>query len=210
MKNTLTLLFAMLLTPLVGTATANKEPFDFDWRFANSDVAGAEKMEFDDAQWQPVDLPHDFCISGPFDRNVKDGTRNGFRPLGIGWYRKVFVTPEAKCVRLDFEGVFREAKVWVNGELAATSTDGYHGFGCDITLHLKPPGQMNVVAGQLARKVGYKDKAALEHGHSSELAWRVVGRQTGREFSNPPANVIRRKNNPVNSTVFHMSLLLQI
>ncbi len=145
-KHIFTLLTTLMLAPLAGAATANKELFDFDWRFASGDVAGADKTEFDDARWQPVDLPHDFCIAGPFDRNVKDGTRNGFRPLGIGWYRKSFVTPEANCVRLDFEGVFREAKVWVNGALVATNTDGYRGFDCDITQRLKPSGQMNVVA----------------------------------------------------------------
>ena len=139
-------LAALLLVPLAGAATADKELFDFGWRFAKGNVAGAESSEFDDARWVAVDLPHDFCIAGSFDRTVKDGTRNGFRPPGIGWYRKSFVTPEANCVRLDFEGVFREAKVWVNGELAATNADGYHGFGCDITQHLKRSGQMNVVA----------------------------------------------------------------
>ncbi len=143
---TLLTLAVLLLAPLAGTATASKGLFDFDWRFASGDVTGAEKAEFDDARWKPVDLPHDFCIYGLFDRNVKDGTRNGFRPLGIGWYRKAFVTPEAKCVRLDFEGVFREASVWVNGALVATNTYGYRGFGCDITPQLKPLGQTNVVA----------------------------------------------------------------
>lgn len=135
----------MLALALVATVSG-REVFDFDWRFACGDMAGAEKVEFDDARWPQVALPHDFCIYGPFDPKVKDGTRNGFRPLGIGWYRKTFVTPEAKCVRLDFEGVFREAKIWVNGALVATNTYGYRGFGCDITPHLKPLGQSNLVA----------------------------------------------------------------
>lgn len=146
MKHRFTFLGALVLASLAGPAAASRSLFDFDWRFAHGDVAGAEKTEFVDAQWPAVDLPHDFCISGPFDRTLKDGTRNGFRPPGIGWYRKSFVTPEEQCVRLDFEGVFREAQVWVNGSLVATHNHGYHGFECDLTPHLKPPGRTNVVA----------------------------------------------------------------
>lgn len=125
------------------------ELFDFDWRFANGDVVGAEKMEFDDVQWRAVDLPHDFSIEGPFDEHAKGGKPNGFRPLGIGWYRKSFVTPtglDGKRVWLEFEGVYRAPKVWLNGALVAEKLNGYVGFHVDITSHLKPAGQTNVVA----------------------------------------------------------------
>ncbi|MCX7010824.1 MAG: hypothetical protein NTY53_26885, partial [Kiritimatiellaeota bacterium] len=120
--------------------------FDFDWSFARGDYAGAETAAFDDSHWEAVTLPHDFCIFGPFEKDVPNGKLNGFRPLGIGWYRKAFVTPAAPCVRLDFEGVFREARVWVNGALVAENSNGYRGFGCDISRHLKAAGQTNVVA----------------------------------------------------------------
>lgn len=65
-------------------------------------------------------------------RFVKSGKMNGFRPLGVGWYRKSFVTPEAKCVRLEFEGVFREAKVWVNG----APTRGEPWSWCEAVVNL--------------------------------------------------------------------------
>ena len=96
-----------------------------------------------------LDLPHDFSIEGPFDEQAKGGKPNGFRPLGIGWYRKSFVTPgglDGKRVWLEFEGVYRAPKVWVNGVLVAEKLNGYGGFHCDITPHLKPAGQTNVVA----------------------------------------------------------------
>ncbi len=141
-------IFAVLLQALVGRGEppCGRALFDFDWRFVKSDPAGAQQASFDDASWRPVDLPHDFCIEGPYDEKVKNGKMNGFRPLGVGWYRKAFVTPDTKRVRLDFEGVFREAKVWVNGALVAENTHGYRGFGCDVTPHLRPAGQTNVVA----------------------------------------------------------------
>jgi beta-galactosidase len=130
-------------------AHRSRELFDFDWRFANGDVAGAEKGEFDDASWRPVELPHDFCIEGPFDQDAKGGKPNGFRPLGIGWYRKSFVTPgglDGKRVWLEFEGVYRAPRVWLNGVLVGEKLNGYVGFNCDLTPHLKPAGQTNVVA----------------------------------------------------------------
>jgi beta-galactosidase len=96
-RNAIHILAALLLTPLAVTAAADrartKELFDLDWRFVNGDVAGAEELEFDDGQWRSVDLPHDFSIEGPFDQHAKGGKPNGFRPLGIGWYRKSFATP---------------------------------------------------------------------------------------------------------------------
>jgi beta-galactosidase len=139
-------LATLLVVPLSLSAAANGELFDFGWRFQLGDPPGAEDVVFDDAAWKPVDLPHDFCIEGPYDAKVKNGAMNGFRPLGVGWYRKAFVTPGAARVRLDFEGVFREAKVWVNGSFAASNACGYLGFGCDITALLRPAGQTNVVA----------------------------------------------------------------
>jgi beta-galactosidase len=131
-RNTIQILATLLLTPLAVTAAADrartKELFDFDWRFVNGDVAGAEELEFDDGQWRSVDLPHDFSIEGPFDQHAKGGKPNGFRPLGIGWYRKSFATPaglEGKRVWLEFEGVYHAPKVWVKrqpGEITVKAT----------------------------------------------------------------------------------------
>lgn len=129
--------------------TYANELFDFDWRFEGGDVPGLDAVAFDDSQWRTVDLPHDFCIEGPFDPKVLGGTSNGFRPLGVGWYRKAFVTPanaEEKIYRLDFEGVFQRAKVWVNGKLAAENASGWHGFEINLSPYLQPEGQTNVIA----------------------------------------------------------------
>lgn len=144
---------AVILLVTGGRADAegphSRELFDFGWRFVSGDVAGAERPEFDDAPWRPIDLPHDFSIEGPFDQHAKGGKPNGFRPLGIGWYRKSFTTPpglEGKRVWLEFDGVYRAPKVWLNGVLVAEKLNGYVGFVCDLTPHLKPAGQTNVVA----------------------------------------------------------------
>ena len=123
--------------------------FDFDWRFINQDVPDAQQPNLDDAKWQAVDLPHDFAIYGPFVEKNGGGPEYGFRPLGIGWYRKSFVTPvglDGKHLSLDFEGVYRDGKVWINGTFVAECPNGYRGFECDLTAYLKPAGQTNIIA----------------------------------------------------------------
>lgn len=151
MKLGFTLFAALLLAQSLRAADAPRsvQSFDFDWRFHSGDSTGAEQPTFDDRNWRSLDLPHDFAIEGPFDQQVAAGTASGFRPLGVGWYRKAFVTParsEGRKVWLDFEGVYRAPKVWVNGVLVAEGNNGYVGFLCDVTPHLKPVGQTNLVA----------------------------------------------------------------
>ncbi len=67
--------------------------FDSDWRFLKSDAPGAEKPDFDDAGWRKLDVPHDWSIEGPFDKNNPTGSAGGFLPAGVGWYRKHFILP---------------------------------------------------------------------------------------------------------------------
>jgi beta-galactosidase len=141
----------LLLGALATSAAAprDRSSFNFDWRFAPGDPAGAEQPAFDATAWQAVNLPHDFAIHGPFDEKVPGGGPSGFRPLGLGWYRKDFVTPagaEGRRVWLEFEGVYRAPKVWVNGKLIAERLNGYVGFECDLTPHLRPPGERNLIA----------------------------------------------------------------
>jgi beta-galactosidase len=151
--NTVRRLWSLLpmITALAAQAAEprTRELFDFDWKFIAQDVAGAHGPECDDRAWQAVDLPHDFQIHGPFDEKAPGGFPNGFRPLGVGWYRKTFATPpglEGRRVRLEFEGVYRAPKVWLNGVLIADHPNGYTGFARDVTAQLKPAGQPNVLA----------------------------------------------------------------
>jgi beta-galactosidase len=123
------------------------ETFNADWKFAKGDSAGAEAVEFDDAAWQPVHLPHDWAIAGPFDPS-QDGYAAKLPWKGVGWYRKSF-TPDAadagRRVYLDFDGVMAFPKVYVNGHLAGEWDYGYTSFRVDATPYVKF-GQPNVVA----------------------------------------------------------------
>ncbi|MDQ6902721.1 MAG: hypothetical protein M3139_06900, partial [Bacteroidota bacterium] len=67
------------------------QSFDSSWKFSKGDTNGAEQMSFDDAAWRSLNVPHDWSIEGPYDRNNTTGRGGGYLPNGIGWYRKTFL-----------------------------------------------------------------------------------------------------------------------
>ncbi len=102
---------------------------------------GPAGEKFNDTSWRTLDLPHDWAIELPFDRNAD--TSHGFKPVGpgfpknsVGWYRRTFELPKEDAgqrIWLTFDGVFRDATVWVNGWLVTRHEGGYYGFREDIT-----------------------------------------------------------------------------
>lgn len=126
-----------------------KIPFDFDWKFALDDHVGAEQPDFDDSNWRLLDVPHDFSIEHPFDSTFATGSGGGYTYAGIGWYRKHFVTESDladKKVWVLFDGVYRNSEVWINGQYLGIRPYGYSSFYYDLTPHLNPVGQSNVMA----------------------------------------------------------------
>lgn len=114
------------------------ELLNFGWKFKLSDIEHAEQIDFDDSQWQELDLPHDFQIDMPWDK--KASSMRGFKNMETGWYRKTFDAKpewEGKKVLLDFEGIMVHGDVWLNGEKVGGTDYGYLGFDCDITKLLK-------------------------------------------------------------------------
>ena len=105
---------------------------------------------FDDSDWRPVDLPHDWAIELPFTNDPSLQSK-GFYPLGrkypdtsVGWYRRVFeLTPEDKGKRLtlEFDGAYRESMVVFNGFYIGTHTGGYDPFTFDVTDFANPGGR---------------------------------------------------------------------
>src|ERR1022692_1852974 len=112
--------------------------FDEQWRFHKGDVKGAEQSGFDDTAWRKLNLPHDWSIEGPYSRDNASGT--GFLPGGIGWYRKSFALPESvkgRKVFAEFDGVYRDSDVWINGHHLGHRPYGYSSFEYDLTPYLK-------------------------------------------------------------------------
>src|SRR5689334_4474331 len=133
---------------------ANSRPaktvsFNQNWRFHLSDVANAQDVGFDDGQWRQLDLPHDWSIEGEFNENNPAGTGGGALPGGIGWYRKTFTVPatvKGKLIFIEFDGVYRNSEVWLNGHYLGKRPYGYSTFEYELTPYLNYGAQRNVIA----------------------------------------------------------------
>ena len=149
MRRLLLLLAAgLLMLPgsLRGASPRTTEDFNFDWRFILGDDARWAEAAFDDASWRSLHLPHDWGIEGEFSQAHPAGVNGGALPGGIGWYRKHFRTPDAPRVAVEFDGIYMNSTVWVNGRKAGGRPYGYSSFNLDITPLLNPAGQDNVIA----------------------------------------------------------------
>lgn len=132
-----------------------RQLLNYDWKFHRGDQAGAENRAFDDSAWRKLDLPHDWSIEPDpgsenagsntiFDQRFPNGS--GSLPGGIGWYRKdldITVQEDARYF-LEFEGVFMNSDVWINGVHLGRRPYGYIGFEYDLTPHLKARGKNTV------------------------------------------------------------------
>jgi len=113
---------------------------DYNWKFIQSDVNGAEKPDFDDAKWRTLHLPHDWSIEGEFKEDATTQGSGGYLPAGIGWYRKQFIVSEIKKNQqfsIEFDGVYMNSDVWINGQHLGKHVYGYTGFRYDLTPFLK-------------------------------------------------------------------------
>ena len=102
--------------------------FNNDFKFHKGDIVGAQEVNFNDTNWENITLPHDWSIYGDFKREYTSCSGGGFRPTGIGWYRKKFFVPEEyedKIVEISFGGIYRKPKFFVNGKKVAEWVNGY-------------------------------------------------------------------------------------
>lgn len=129
---------------MAGCSTGHsvRERMDFNdgWAFNLGDIPEASCPDFDDSGWRILELPHDWAVEGDFSADNPSGTGGGALPGGIGWYRKTFVPSSddsGKLWRIDFDGAYMNADVFVNGESLGVRPYGYISFGYDITSLLK-------------------------------------------------------------------------
>jgi beta-galactosidase len=141
----LTVILLFCLAGISLTAQTNFQRnilFDSDWKFFKGGIQGAEKPGFNDSDWRKLDLPHDWSIEdlpgtqSPFNANAVGQTGAGFTEGGIGWYRKSFIIPEGdkeKTIQLQFDGVYMNAEIWLNGQMVGKHAYGYTTFLFDIS-----------------------------------------------------------------------------
>ena len=151
-RNIISALCFILLTAFV--CVANSRPgkrvsFNQDWRFQLGDVAKGQDATLNDSRWRRLDLPHDWSIEGEFSEKHPSGTGGGALPGGIGWYRKTFtvpVTAKGKLIFIEFDGVYRNSEVWINGHYLGKRPYGYSTFEYELTPHLVYGAKPNVIA----------------------------------------------------------------
>ncbi len=116
-------------------------PLEKDWSFFQGDATGAEQPGFDSSSWRKVDVPHDWSIEGPFDKNAATTGSGGWLPSGVAWYRREISIPpgpDGQRVWVEFDGIMQNSDVWLNGHLLGHRPNGYVSFRYDLTDHLTP------------------------------------------------------------------------
>ena len=158
-----------------GSPTAGAEPapgarsYDFgpDWKFALVTAAGvtdptgayadAYQPGFDDSGWRVVDAPHDWSIElSPVEASYTESF-NGFLPGGLAWYRKTFTLPSwmaGKKISVEFDGVYMNSNVYLNGQFLGNHPYAYTGFNYDLTPVVHADGKTpNVIAVQASNQI---------------------------------------------------------
>ena len=177
----------------------------FEGSYAKTGAFEFAQLEYDDSTWRLLSLPHDWAVELPY---VDDKTleSHGYKPLGrrypetsIGWYRRTFDLPESDAGRrvfVDFDGVFRDAKVFCNGAYIGRQEWGYAPFRFDLTDFLNYGGK-NTVTVRVDASIGegwfYEGAGIYRHVWLSKVnalhlgQWETVVRaelkDTGAELS---------------------------
>ena len=121
--------------------------WDAAWLFAKGEFASAMSPSFDDSAWRSLSVPHDWSTEEPFRADY--GSGNGYAAGGIGWYRKHFRLDTAwqgRAVAVEFDGVYANAEVWLNGQFVGGRPYGYSSFAIELTPYLAFGSDDNVLA----------------------------------------------------------------
>jgi beta-galactosidase len=141
---------------------------DFNWRFHRGDIPGIWSADhsrdrlpppgvatageragtpsddvlnpaYDDSSWQIVNIPHDYIVGGAFDPKADEA--HGYLPVEPGWYRKTIWIPGADQglrLWLEFDGVYRDSQMWLNGHYLGRHPSGYTSFSYDVSSYAMP------------------------------------------------------------------------
>ncbi|KLT67195.1 DUF4982 domain-containing protein [Pedobacter sp. BMA] len=165
------LLLVVACSAYVNAVAQRKEILlETGWKFSKGAFPDASKSDFNDTRWENVSVPHDWAISGPFDKEIdkqvtaitqngethpteKTGRTGALPYVGEGWYRKKLEMPAIKPnqkVLLQIDGAMSEPRVYLNGKLIGQWNYGYNYFYLDITKDINAKG--NQLAIQLKNK----------------------------------------------------------
>nr|WP_299074465.1 glycoside hydrolase family 2 TIM barrel-domain containing protein [uncultured Allomuricauda sp.] len=136
----ITLLLVFFNTVLV---YSQREIIDFNsnWKFTLQDNPGFSNSEFDTSGWDTVQIPHDWAFENGISKDGAQGASGGYFGGGVGWYQKSIDMPMAwdnKLVTIEFDGVYMNSEVWVNGQYLGKRPYGYISFRYEISKYIKP------------------------------------------------------------------------
>jgi beta-galactosidase len=157
LKKILFTIFMVSLTYFNAVAQRTEILLDEGWKFSKGSFPNAAEATFNDTRWETVTVPHDWAISGPFDKEIdkqvtaitqnnetkaseKTGRTGSLPYIGEAWYRKKLSLPALKSsqkVLLQIDGAMSEPRVYLNGKLVGQWNYGYNYFYIDITNDLK-------------------------------------------------------------------------
>ena len=133
-----TILLVMVALMGLPSLARDRQNFDTDWRFILADTASMANPDYNDSHWRKLDVPHDWAIEGDFYVGNPSGAGGGALPGGIGWYRKYFSLPTVnEKYFLEFDGVYMNSTVYVNGQKVGFRPYGYSSFEYDITPYVR-------------------------------------------------------------------------
>lgn len=178
MRYILISLFIFMALGHIHAAEREKYNFNSDWKLKVGDIVQAEEMDYSDAEWKSVTLPHAFNEDEAFKLNIKDLTDT------IVWYRKHFRLPadaKGRKVFIEFEGARQGIDLYVNGHLVGQHENGVMAFGFDLTAFVKP-GKENVIAARIDNNWDYAEK-------STGVKYQWSNRNFNANYGGLPKNV---------------------
>ena len=120
--------------------------FNNNWQFILEDNASFSQENFNDASWKTLNVPHDWSFEKGVRKGGDQGQGGGYHDGGIGWYRKQFSIKKeslSKITYINFDGVYMNSEVWINGNYLGKRPYGYISFRYDISKFLKA-GENNI------------------------------------------------------------------
>jgi beta-galactosidase len=173
---------------LAQRATFNFNP---DWKLHVGDPAGAGKPDFDDTGWKPITLPRAWNEDEAFRLSIEKLS------TGIVWYRKTFVLPkdsENKKTYVEFEGVRHGAEFFINGVSLGFHEDGITAAGFDLTSHLRPHPETNVLSVRTSNSWDYREQKT-----NQRYQWN--DRNFNANYGGIPRNVRLHLTEPLHQTL---------
>lgn len=148
MKKILTLIASTIVLGTYASAQVHVQDNDpllplSQWKFRLGDDKAWVSPATNDKDWRNVIIPHDWSIEGEFDKDTPAGNDGAYLPTGIGWYRtyidwsEQIAAQNTAPIMLDFEGVYMNSTVYLNGDSIGGHPYGFIGFSIDITDRLK-------------------------------------------------------------------------